>query len=98
VRRRINAPLSPNFNATLAGERTLPEWRKLNAERAIAAGETPFRYWFMQSHITLMALEKRSGVPRERLLDLDRGDARPTETEGQILAALFGIEASDLLV
>jgi transcriptional regulator with XRE-family HTH domain len=96
MRRRINAPLLRDGNA-VAGGRTMDEWRRLNASRAIAAGDSPFRYWFMQACIPIAKLETRSGVAASRLLDLERGDAMPTAEEAALLAPIFRIDPSDLL-
>ena len=82
----------------MAGGRTLDEWASLNAARAIEAGETPFRFWFGQVTIGLDAVVKRSGITKERLLDLDRGNAVPTIAEAEALAPVLRCEPSDLTV
>ncbi len=70
----------------------------LNAERAIAAGDPPFRFWFSRFTRGLDAAAKRSGIPSERLLDFQRGDAVPTLLEAEALAPVLRCEPTDLMV
>lgn len=74
------------------------DWAVCNAQRAIASGDTPFRFWFGQRTLSLAAVSKRSGIDQERLLDFDRGEAVPTDDEAEILAPILHCEPSDLRV
>ena len=65
-------------------------------EERISGGEPPVRVWREQAALTISELAKRSGVSRERLLAIETGNAVGDGSELVRIAAVFGIDASDL--
>lgn len=80
MRRRINAPFSPNF------DEIMEPYLRANMTQAILEGEHPIQAWRHQRALLPKKLAKLTGIDETRLMNLEREIEVPTEDELDKLA------------